>query len=423
MKFLRKNFLGLLVACSLLCMSVFAVENDKEDILFDSELLSIGSAETPSFVVPPQPVWSLKSEADELLLGDTTYVTLGIAEETSVYAFEGELHYDASKLELKKADFPEGGISKLQIPQKGVLQFVYSCLNENIIKDSSKAAQFQFICLSNEDTTVSLTSAAVVNAGLAAKYDNELSVIADVKMKKPDPPKKPSGGGGGGGGFHGGSNRPQVSPSPPAETVQPVEEEDENKPIQPSETILKFQDLQGFEWAEQAITYLNEQNILLGTGGGNFEPSRSMTRAEAAKLLTAAFPNESAVTESLIFSDVENGAWYTEFIRIASERKWITGYEDGSFQPEQLITREDFSVILMRIVPVKKLLLIQEKQEFIDSDTISDYAVRAVSELSQRGIIQGDEAGAFLPQAPVTRAEAAKMVYSILKSDKEEVSE
>ncbi len=407
---LLKRIVCLTVAL-LCCISVCAKEENISTAFKNSDV-----DRNVNDFISPQPTWSLISVTEDLLVGDIAYITLGMENVENPYAFEGEIAYDASKLRFEQVEFPDGGISKTEIADE-TITFVYSCVGETEISDVDKLAVFQFTCLTEQDSTVTLTSAATVNTQLLLKRDSALSLTASVKMKKSDPPKRPSSGGGGS--FGGGSIRPQtvpsqVTPTEPLPTPEPEPDEVIEPVIAPT-----FRDLQGFEWAEEAIISLSAKNILLGTGGGNFEPFRPMTRAEAAKVLISAFPPESDERDVRFFSDVEEGAWYTECIRSASAQGWISGYENGSFEPNQQITREDFAVILMRIAQVKMLSSEQTERSFTDFALVSDYAASAVNELAARGIVHGDENGAFAPQSPMTRAEAAQILYSILTAIEE----
>lgn len=405
----RKVILILLVIV-LHCMTIYA-QNSQTGAAIALEPLS-------NFEL----MWNLKSEVDNLLPGDTAYIMLEFSGEMQLYAFEGELSYDTSKLKLKKVTFPEGGISKVLSSQDGRVEFVYSCLGDSTLNQTHPAAEFQFACLTAEDSVVTLQSSTTVDISLQSYQNNAFLLSADVKMKKPDPPKKPTGGGGGGGtgSFHGGISRPQPTPilSEPLPSEPMLDSKaDENNPPVP---LTEFTDLQGFAWAAEAISSLSSKNILTGIGGGKFEPSRAITRAEAAKLLTIMFSSENTSNEPLNFSDVETGAWYTEYIRNASAHGWIVGYEDGSFQPGAPLTREDFSVILMRIVQIQSLSADKGNKTFSDAGTISKYAVESVNALTVRGIIQGNEENRFEPQNPVSRAEAAKILYTVQNTSREE---
>lgn len=367
----------------------------------------------------PKVTWTLKSETDDLTTGDIAYITLGVKEFIHLYAFEGELSYDAEKLCFSKAEFSSEGISKVLSSREGILQFLYSSVNENEILDTDKIVTFQFICLTDEDTQVILRSATAVNNMLSVQCEKELSLSASVKMKKIKPPKKPSGGGGS---FSGGGTRPQPIQPVPDEPAPEVPESPKNN-MDSTANFTGFQDLQGFSWAEEAINWMKEKNLLHGVGEGMFKPAQPMTRAEAAKLLTAAFSSEKIVDVSLTFTDVESNAWYAEFVRSAGHFGWINGYDDDTFRPEQQITREEFAVILMRITQIRELSCIKDKPNFSDYSAISDYAANSVTALAERGVIQGKEDGTFAPQAHVTRAEAAKMLYSVLNNTAEDKSE
>ena len=81
------------------------------------------------------------------------------------------------------------------------------------------------------------------------------------------------------------------------------------------------------------------------------------------------------------------------------------------------VTRQDMAAILYRVMQDKKVSLDEAKQDlhFTDESQIADYAVEAVRELTEMGILNGFEDGSFQPEEYVTRAMAAKVVYCLLE--------
>ena len=100
-----------------------------------------------------------------------------------------------------------------------------------------------------------------------------------------------------------------------------------------------------------------------------------------------------------------------------AKRYGITGGVSATqFAPQENISRQDMAVMLYRAASAKLIPLTDKNQpDFTDWEAVAEYARTAVQTLSGAGIINGTETGEFLPQATATRAQAAKMIYEILK--------
>lgn len=106
------------------------------------------------------------------------------------------------------------------------------------------------------------------------------------------------------------------------------------------------------------------------------------------------------------------GHWAEASIREAVKQGIITGYPNGSFQPDRTVTRAEFTVMLAKAL---KLQNTEGALSFKDSDRIGSWARTAISQAVALGIIQGDNNSNFRPDAPVTRAEMAVMLARALQ--------
>ena len=172
-----------------------------------------------------------------------------------------------------------------------------------------------------------------------------------------------------------------------------------------------FADLKGYDWAKEAIEYLYKKNIINGTGENEFSPDGYLTREQAAKIICNAFSIKETAQKTE-FKDVVPGAWYEKYAAAVQSSGVMLGTGDSRFGVGMNITRQDLAVILYRAMGVT-----DEAREcsFTDSADIDGYAKEAVAYLSAKGIINGYEDGSFLPHKYVTRAEAAKLIYGIIK--------
>lgn len=183
--------------------------------------------------------------------------------------------------------------------------------------------------------------------------------------------------------------------------------------------VQGFEDINEAEWASVYIRYMQDRNILSGDGNGRVRPNDAVTREEFVKIIIEAL--KPSVTESLqaenTFADVSEDAWYSKYVSDACALGIVNGMGDGLFGTGEKITRQDAAVMIHRTSEIMKLVLKNNRDEieFADKDAISDYALSAVKALSMSEIISGYEDGSFLPKNSVTRAETAKLVYSLLK--------
>ena len=215
-----------------------------------------------------------------------------------------------------------------------------------------------------------------------------------------DKPTNPGGAVGGlaGGGGGGGNN-----------TTKPEETPDEK----PDVTVATFSDLDGFDWAGDAIETLAKKGVLAGRGDGKFAPNDAVTREELVKIIIEAF-GLSKDGAKCDFADVNSDRWSYSHIATATHLGIVMGNGE-KFNPSAEMTRQDMAVVLNRLANRLEVNLNGKALTFDDDSEISDYAKEAVSALSGAGIINGMGDGTFAPAASVTRAQAAKVIYGLLE--------
>lgn len=241
---------------------------------------------------------------------------------------------------------------------------------------------------------------------------DELKTTFDTLVKNNsqsiNPGTKPGGSGGGtggsgGGGATGGGNVTKVT----------------NINTDNSEIVVKaeiFDDIEEVEWAREAIENLSKSGIISGTGDKKFEPMREITREEFVKLAVITFGVYDAGLKA-DFEDTNPDEWYSSYIASAKKANIITGISETQFGLGQNITRQDMAVILYKGAISKGYKFGEAELDFSDSDEISDYALEAVKALVSRKIINGMGDGSFKPTENATRAQAAKMIYSLIGGD------
>lgn len=217
---------------------------------------------------------------------------------------------------------------------------------------------------------------------------------------------RPTYGGGGGGGTYivSGTEKKEVTT------------EDLNANKLPTTDTSLFTDLDGYTWASDAIGYMKSQGIIDGVGNGLFAPGTNVKREEFAKMLVLTF--DMATDDKLTgsFEDVVSNSWYVPYVQIASSKGIIKGTDNGNFGVGNNITREDMAVMCYRALRSEGVEFEFKRNSPNFSDSISDYAVEAVDTLYRAGILNGTGDNIFGAKSGATRAEAAKILYEILKN-------
>lgn len=173
-----------------------------------------------------------------------------------------------------------------------------------------------------------------------------------------------------------------------------------------------FSDTDGVSWAYDAIETLYKKGVINGTGGGMFEPSRSVKREEFVKMLAEAY-NLTFTASKCEFTDVAENSWYYNYVLCGIQNNIINGLTSDFFGVGMDITREDAVTICYRLM--KDFTNSKEnKTSFLDENDISDYAKEAVAVLNGCGVVNGMPDNKFYPKKSVTRAEAAVIVYNLL---------
>lgn len=171
-------------------------------------------------------------------------------------------------------------------------------------------------------------------------------------------------------------------------------------------------DIRG-HWAQEQIETWLQTGLASGYPDGAFHPNRIVTRAEFITFVNRAFDVSEGFGETT-FSDVEYGAWFYDEVVAAVTVGYVTGYHDGTFRPDDPITRQEAAVVLVRLLE----LTAEGKDEFTDHNEIAPWAVDAVKIVAAAGIVAGYPDSTFKPQSPITRAETIVMLQNGLDLEK-----
>lgn len=168
-----------------------------------------------------------------------------------------------------------------------------------------------------------------------------------------------------------------------------------------------FSDISG-HWGREYITECYSKGLVNGFEDNTFRPDKNLTRAELTTLIVNLLKLENE--KECVFGDVSESAWYYGSVAKAYTAGIVNGYGE-SFMPEANISRQDMAVIIYRSLKMKNISLSGEKQ-FDDLYSAAEYAQESICALASEGIINGDS-NLFRPTQPLTRAEAATIIYRV----------
>ena len=163
-------------------------------------------------------------------------------------------------------------------------------------------------------------------------------------------------------------------------------------------------------WAESVITQWQSKGLIQGYEDGTFKPGNTITRAEFVTLMNNAkgFWSEGSIN----FSDVKNGSWFYSAVARAVAAGYVKGYSDGSFKPNNTITRAEAA---MMIANTAKLSANEAgAYRFTDIGSIPAWARGSVGAVVAAGYMTGYPDGSFDANASISRAEAVSSLNRML---------
>lgn len=185
----------------------------------------------------------------------------------------------------------------------------------------------------------------------------------------------------------------------------------------PAAAQTNFSDVSFSYWARPFIQRLAAQNVIAGFPNGTFRPEQPVTRAQFAALINQGF-SKPAIRSARNFSDVPNGYWGQEAIQNAYRSGFLSGYPDGTFRPNQPITRTEAIVSLINGLNLRASGSINTTlNTYRDENQVPDYARDELAAATQRNIVVNyPDVDFFTPLQPATRADISAFVYQTLVS-------
>ena len=173
---------------------------------------------------------------------------------------------------------------------------------------------------------------------------------------------------------------------------------------------LPFTDLGEGQWYESAVRYAYTHGIMEGMSDTTFVPGKSLTRAEAVQVLYN-LEGQPTVSNSSTFPDLVY-EWYKPAIAWAESTGVVDGYEDGTFRPDEPVTRQEFAQMLYNYASYKDYDLTAQGDlaSFPDGDSVQEWAEAAMAWANGNELINGHDDGTLEPGGTTTRAQAASIL-------------
>ena len=178
-----------------------------------------------------------------------------------------------------------------------------------------------------------------------------------------------------------------------------------------------FTDVPEDAWYKEAVDYVYANGLMSGTSATTFAPSTQLSRAMMVQILYN-LEDRPAAAESAAFTDVAADAWYADAVNWAAGEGIVSGYGNGKFGPDDLITREQMANMLYYYAQwagLEPSAGADALQGFQDAGQVSSWASDAVSWAVSSGLISGTGNQTLAPTATATRAEVAQIMMAFRK--------
>ena len=332
-------------------------------------------------------------DVSSVTVGDEVTLRVDVSAE-KITGIQFEITYDADVLEYVDSSsgeaFESALASGINNDREGHINVLAAFSNEADVNGSACEIQFNAIGADSEQPVRISNVKLLIDGNKASEEDHDISISVD------DPY---------------GNRSSRSAKKKEADVKEEGKDGTEN-----SDSVPEFTDIAG-HWAEQYITYIAGEGIIMGMGDGSFAPNDNLTRAQFAQIMSKALDLTGEAKNS--YSDVPEGAWYSSAVLKCLNIKLMIG-SDGLFRPDDLITREEMAAIMYRAKEYKGIQSGKKSDvTFSDFDTVSEWAKNAVSVMASDGLIEGYD-GAFHPKENTTRAAAAVVVGKFLMNQSAE---
>lgn len=182
--------------------------------------------------------------------------------------------------------------------------------------------------------------------------------------------------------------------------------------ISSEENLTMYNDIAPEHYAYKAIMELSARGFISGDGSGNIQPDALINRQETAKLAVSVNNIDVQKDLPLNCTDAHQVAdWAKDIVAVSVKEGIINGYDDGTVRPLNSVTREEFVAIAMRSLGFQT----SNSATTYSDVSADRWSAKYISVAKQFAFISGYEDGTFRPDQPITRAEAFTIYYKVLK--------
>jgi hypothetical protein len=167
-------------------------------------------------------------------------------------------------------------------------------------------------------------------------------------------------------------------------------------------------------WAEKQLTNWLDKGLISGYSDGSFKPNNTITRAEFIVLVNKAyhFDNQASIS----FKDVKKGDWFYSEVAKAKAAGYISGYQDGTIHPNAVISRQEAAVVLAKLAKLDTSINTAiDPMQIKDASTLT-WSKGAVAVVVKKGYMKGYPDLTFKPNHSITRAEAVVALAKVVSS-------
>lgn len=171
-------------------------------------------------------------------------------------------------------------------------------------------------------------------------------------------------------------------------------------------------DVEEDDWYYNSVIYARKRGFMSGLTEDTFGPSQKLSRAQFAAILYRLTGSPDVQYEQH-FKDISADAWYAKAVMWASNSGIVSGYANGSFGANDVVTRQQMATMMYRYANYLALETVPKMTEissYTDAGKVSDYAVEATKWAVGYGLITGTTQTTISPLANTTRAECAAIV-------------
>jgi hypothetical protein len=165
-------------------------------------------------------------------------------------------------------------------------------------------------------------------------------------------------------------------------------------------------------WAEKQISNWIESGLISGYPDGSFGPENNITRAEFIAMVNRSF-GKSVMTK-VYYPDVADSDWFAAEVAKAAAAGYVSGYNDGTFRPNEYIERQEAAVMISRLLGLDASAGADIAEQFADSGEIPPWCKGAIGAVANKGYMSGYPDQTFRPAGYITRAESVSTLNRAL---------